>query len=80
MYLSVLEYEPEHRRVRLEELRQVQKKVSELQTELLEAQNSPERMAHIVEEALKQTDTGDAAGKKSATLALPKAREDCPGV
>jgi len=53
-FLTLFEFEPDHERVRAEELRQIQSKVTELQTELLEVQNNPARMALIVEEGLKE--------------------------
>lgn len=53
-FLQSFEFEPDHQRIRSQEIAQVQSKVSQLQTELLETQTNPQLMAIAVEESLKE--------------------------
>ena len=53
-FLSTFEFEPDHQRIRTDEVWQVQGKINQLQTELLEAQSNPAILADVVEEKLQE--------------------------
>ncbi len=53
-FLSRFEFEPDHQRVRGEEIRRVQGRITELQAELLEAQSNPALLTGVIEAELRQ--------------------------
>lgn len=58
-FLALFEFEPDHQRVRNEELQRVQGKINSLQGELMEAQSNPAVLAAVVEAGLKEKPKSD---------------------
>jgi hypothetical protein len=54
-FLTRFEFEPDHQRIRGEEIRRVQGRITELQSELLEAQTNPTLLAAVIEEGMRAT-------------------------
>jgi len=65
-FLSAFVFEPDHEKIRSEELQQTQKVINSLQQELLQAQTDPRILAAEVEKELSKASTSD----KSALPAL----------
>ena len=71
-FLSAFEFEPDHQRIRANEVREVQHRINALQAELVETQCNPELLAAIVEEGLRGDDVSPSGGKgDEAGHALP---------
>ena len=72
-FLAAFEFEPDHQRIRSDEIRMIQGKINDLQNELLEAQSNPALLAAVVETGLRaqaqeQTEaSNDAAGSEHKT-------------
>lgn len=60
-FLKVFEFEPDHERVRSKELKQVQQKIADLQTELIEVQGDPTLMQLIIDQGLRDAEAKTAA-------------------
>jgi len=73
-FLELFEFEPDHQRIRNEELRRIQGKIHELQTELVEAQSNPALLASIVDSKLKEQDNG-TSGSCSTVPAVRNSSE-----
>lgn len=69
-FLDQFEYEPDHQKVRSEEVRGVQGQINTLQAELLEAQGNPALLAQVVEEELAKQESDDGEGS-TATPSPP---------
>lgn len=82
-FLSAFEFEPDHQRIRSNEVREVQNRINTLQAELLETQSNPVLLANVVEAGLREQaekaaekaaaergDDEDASGERSEA-ALP---------
>jgi len=65
-FLRLFEFEPDHQRIRSEEVRQVQNKISALQAELLETQSNPILLAQVVEAGLREKPTKPSAAGSDA--------------
>lgn len=80
-FLDKFEFEPDHERVRRTEVAQIQGRISELQSELVEAQHDPARMAGYIEQGLREkggpeNDDGDGeapVGKRTARRTAARA-------
>jgi len=68
-FLIGFEYEPDHERIRMEEIQQVQSHVGDLQAELIEAQRNPAILAKVVEDGIAQRRS------EARRLAAPDASE-----
>lgn len=70
-FLGLFEFEPDHQRIRAEEVRSVQGRINALQNELLETQSQPALMQAVVEDGLKpeqpKADAGEQAGVSEET-------------
>ena len=64
-FLDKFEFEPDHERVRRTEVAQIQGRISELQSELVEAQHDPARLAGYIGEGLRE-ETGPPDDEKGA--------------
>ncbi len=64
-FLRLFEYEPDAQRVRAEEVKAVQTKVTSLQSELLCVQADPLKLEHIAQEALERSRDTEAEGLES---------------
>ena len=53
-FLGAFEFEPDHQRIRTNEVRELQNRISTLQAELLETQSNPELLAIVVETGLRE--------------------------
>ena len=73
-FLTQFEYEPDHQRVRNEEVRQLQGRINGLQAELLEAQSNPSVLANVVDSELRE-EASKAAESKLARLPLATASD-----
>jgi|GEM_PF-1307258 len=77
-FLAKFEFEPDHQRIRTEELQQVQGRVSAIQSELMEAQSNPAVLVRIVEEKLReeaepsdgQSDSSQSDGNTEASAGV----------
>ena len=80
-FLDKFEFEPDHERVRRAEIAEIQGRISELQSELVEAQHDPARMAGYIEQGLREkgepeNDDGDGeapVGKRTARRTAARA-------
>ncbi len=63
-FLSAFEFEPDHQRIRGNEVRGVQNRINTLQAELLETQSNPVLLANVVEAGLREQD--EKAAEKAA--------------
>jgi len=66
-FLEAFEFEPEHQRVRTEEIRLIQGEVNSLQNELMEAQSNPALLAAVVADELSK-DAPDGQGSNLPAL------------
>jgi hypothetical protein len=77
-FLASFEFEPDHHRIRSDEVRAVQDRINTLQTELLETQSKPALLAKVVEAGLREeaggkTGTGGGAGASDGQATGPGA-------
>lgn len=66
-FLSTFEYEPDHQRIRSNEVRAVQSRVNALQSELLETQSDPALLSRVVEAGLREQAEKDAKKSSAAS-------------
>ena len=84
-FLDKFEFEPDHERVRRAEVARIQGHIGELQSELVDAQHDPARLAGYIEQGLRETgetedDDGEApAGKPAARGAAARAAKTPAG-
>lgn len=76
-FLAAFEFEPDHQRIRSDELEKVQGRIASLQGELLDAQKNPALLAGVVEQGLRESAQKVAAEKRND--ADPDAREQGAG-
>lgn len=62
-FLAQFEFEPDHQKIRGEELRQIQGKINSLQGELIEAQSNPALLAGVVEAGLREQEQQKAQAR-----------------
>ena len=63
-FLERFEFEPDHKRIREDELRQAQGRIDAIQKELVETQSDPARIAVVVEKGLRDLDAKEAAKRR----------------
>lgn len=86
-FLSDFAFEPDHQRIRSDEVRQVQEQINVLQNELLQTQSNPALLASVVEAGLRQHQEASSNGLGSEAangallpMATPGAQLDVAGI
>lgn len=75
-FLEKFEFEPDHQRIRQDEVRRIQGRVTALQAELVESQTDPAKLAAIVEAGLREQKP--ASPPHTSTLSAPAAGLPAP--
>lgn len=64
-FLARFEYEPDHQKIRREEVQRIQGKIADLQGELIEAQSNPNLLANVVQDELRKQEPEKKATSES---------------